>query len=278
MRLAYSNTATTVLSISILAIFLVATTDVSAQLLKDTFDDPNWEARWEIHDDGTDGAPSPWFVGPDGGIPDGAFGTTANVLRNGGPSGNDEQAGAYALTLKAGSENWTDYTFSCDMYHMDNDYAGLFVRYVDELNYFRVWTKQEEADIAGDTSYCMDKVVNGEWTLFFSTGSAGVAGDGITGFPTPGDNIPQSEWFNMTVEVTGNTATMYMGGEKMESVQDDDLGPGGPLAKGRIALYNSTNPMAYDNIEVTALEGSTSVSPASRLSTTWGSLRAGYER
>jgi hypothetical protein len=253
----------------------LATTNVNAQLLKDTFDDANWENRWEIHDDGTEGAPSQWFVGPGGGIPDGAFGTSANILRNGGPSKKDEQAGCYALTLKAGSEKWTDYRVSCDMYHMDNDYAGLFIRYVDELNYFRVWSKQEEVLAESHTSYGMEKVVKGEWTIFFGVGN-GPAGDGIDGPRVPANiaDIKQREWFNMTVEVVKDTLTMYLNQKKVDSVQDSDLASGGPLAKGKMALYNSTNPMAYDNVAV----GSLAVFPADKLSTTWGSLKAEYEQ
>ena len=278
MRAVYDNSI--IFLMSILTILAVATTDVRAQLLKDTFDDTNWESRWEIHDDGTDGAPSEWFIGPEGGLPDGAFGTPTNILRGGGPSKKDDQAGSYALTLKAGSESWTDYTLSCDMYHMDNDYAGLFVRYVDELNYFRVWSKQEEALEGGSTSYGMDKVVNGEWTIFFGVGN-GPEGDGIDGPPLPETipNLPQREWFNMTVEVVGDTVTMYLSGEKVDSITDNDLALGGPLAKGKFALYNSTNPMAYDNVEVSSLEvSSTAVFPAGKLGTTWGSLKAEYER
>lgn len=251
--------------IAALVIFFAAITDVKAQLLKDTFDDPNWEDRWEIFDDATDGAPSQWFVGPDGGIPNAAFGTTTNVVNGAGPSGGDEQAGSYSLTKKAGSDSWADYEFSCDMFHMDNDYAGLFARYVDEVNYIRVWTKQEEADHGNATTFSIDKVVDGEWTHFLKIGSPGVAGDGITGTPIPaGDNIQQRKWFNVTVEMVGDTVTMYMEGEKMESVQDPDFAPGGPLGKGKIALYNATNPMAYDNVTVTAL----AVEPAGKLATT----------
>ena len=41
--------------------------------LKDDFSNPDWKKRWEIHDDGAEGAPSQWSIGPAGGIPDGAF-------------------------------------------------------------------------------------------------------------------------------------------------------------------------------------------------------------
>lgn len=273
MRAVYDNSATIILLMSILTILAVATTVLRAQLLKDTFDDAAWEARWEIHDDGEEGVPTAWSVG--GGVPDGSFGTTSNAVRGAGPSGGDEQAGSYALTLKAGSDSWTDYEISCDMYHMDNDYAGLFVRYVDELNYFRVWSKQEEADQGNNTTFGMDIVVDGVWTLNFKTGGPGVGQDGISGTPIPaGDNIQQKQWFSMTAEVVGDTVTMYMEGEKLASVTDPDLAPGGPLAKGKIALYNATNPMAYDNVVV----GSLAVSSQSKLSTTWGILKVEYER
>ena len=199
MKFFYDSFITVIFLISMLAILPMATTNAKAQLLRETFDDPNWEARWAIHDEAAEGVPSQWFVGPDGGIPDGAFGTTSNAVRGAGPSGGDEQAGCYALTLEAGSEDWTNYRASCDMYHMDNDYAGIFVRYVDELNYFRVWSKQEEADQGNNTTYGMDKVVNGKWTLNFKTGGAGVGGDGISGTPIPaGGNIMQKQWFNIT--------------------------------------------------------------------------------
>jgi len=258
---------------SVIIIFLmlfVMSINAKAQVLEDTFDDPNWEERWEIYDDGTSGVPSAWSIG--GGVPEGSFGTTSQILNGPGPSGGDEQAGSYALTLKPGSENWTDYVLSCDMYHMDNDHAGLFVRYVDELNYFRVWTKQGEAAHGEGTTYGMDKVVDGQWTHNFKTGGPGVGGDGIEGTPVPGDNILQRIWFNMRAEVVGDTVIMYMEGDEMNSVTDPDLALGGPLGKGKIALYNCTNPMAYDNVVVTAQ----AVSSAGKLSTTWGSLKAGH--
>jgi hypothetical protein len=78
----------------------------------------------------------------------------------------------------------------------------------------------------------------------------------------------------MTAEVVGDTVTMYMQGEKINSVTDAALAPGGPLRNGKIALYNATNPMAYDNVVVDSL----SVSSAGKLSATWGSLKAGYSR
>jgi len=274
MRPAYNSLVATIFVFSILGISVLVTTSVSAQLLRETFDDPDWQARWEIHDDAAEGVPSAWFVGPEGGIPEGAFGTTSNAVRGAGPSGGDEQTGCYALTLKAGSEDWMNYRLSCDMYHMDNDYAGLFVRYVDELNYFRVWSKQEEVDQGNNTTYGMDIVVNGAWTLNFKTGGPGVGQDGISGTPIPaGNNIMQMQWFNMTVEAVGDTVIMYMEGEKINSVTDPNLAPGGPLAKGKIALYNATNPTAYDNVVVDSM----SVSFAGKLTTAWGSLKSGYE-
>lgn len=237
----------------------------------DDFSNPDWQTRWEIHDDGNDGAPSQWFIGPQGGIPDGAFGTSTNILRGGGPSKTDEQAGCYALILEPGSEDWTNYTVSCDMFHMDNDYAGLFVRYVDELNYFRVWSKQEEALEGNATSYGMDKVVNGEWTIFFGKGN-GPAGDGIDGPAIPGGigNVKQMEWFNMAADVQGDTVTLFLKGKKVDSVTDKDLAPGGKLARGKIALYNSTNPMAYDNVKIEAL----AVESQGKLATVWGRMKS----
>jgi hypothetical protein len=62
----------------------------------------------------------------------------------------------------------------------------------------------------------MDIVVNGTWTLNFKTGGPGVGGDGISGTPIPaGENIQQRQWFNMTVEVVGDTVTLYMQGERI---------------------------------------------------------------
>jgi hypothetical protein len=242
------------------------------QVFKDDFSDKNWQARWKITDDGTDGAPSKWGIGPDLGLPDGAFGTNTNVLRGGGPSKKDDQAGSYALVLHPGTEDWTNYTVASDMYHMDNDYAGFFVRYRGPLNYFRVWSKQEEAVQGGATSYGMDKVVNGNWTVFFGQGN-GPAGDGIDGPAVPKaiPNIKQREWFKMTVEVSGDTVTMFLNGKRVDAVTDPDLRAGRPLSKGKFALYNSTNPMAYDNVVVESL----SVQPMGKLATTWAAVRRG---
>ena len=257
---------------SILLIFAMVAAiglDRAQAQFKDDFSNADWQKRWEIHDDGADGAPSKWFVGQSG-IPAGAFGTPTNILRGGGPSKKDEQAGCYALMLEPGSENWTNYTVSCDMFHMDNDYAGFFVRYVDELNYFRVWSKQEEGMQGGATSYGMEKVVNGEWTVFFGKGN-GPGGDGIDGpaIPKGIGNIKQREWFKMTADVQGDTVTMLLKGKKVDSVKDPSLRPGGKLGKGKIALYNSTNPMAYDNFIVEGL----AVEPEGKLATTWGQIK-----
>lgn len=244
------------------------------QLLKDDFSDKNWQGRWKIFDDGTNGKPSKWGIGAEIGAPDGSFGNSINVLQGGGPSKKDGQAGSYALTLKAGSESWTDYRLSCDMYHMDNDYAGLFIRYIDELNYFRVWSKQEEVAHGGCTSYGMDKVVKGEWKVYFGVDN-GPAGDGIDGPCVPKEipNIPQKTWFNVTVEVIGDTVTMILNKKKVDSLKDPDLRSGGALGKGKVALYNSTNPTAYDNVLV---ENLASVEPKAKLAASWGKLKAGY--
>lgn len=269
------KTIETFAKISAICIVLFLTTfGAYGQLLKDDFSDKNWQARWKIFDDGADGKPSKWGIGAEGGVPDGAFGTSANILRGGGPSKKDGQAGSYALTLKAGSGDWTDYKVSCDMYHMDNDYAGLFIRYVDELNYFRVWSKQEEVANGGCTSYGLDKVVKGEWKVYFGV-DQGPAGDGIDGpcVPKALKNIGQKEWFNMTAEVVGDTVTLFINKVKIDTIKDNDLRPGGPLGKGKIALYNSTNPTAYDNVLVDNLA---SVEPAGKLATSWGRLKAAY--
>ncbi len=245
----------------------------SAALLTDDFSNADWEARWEIHDDGTDGNPSNWVLGPGGGVPDGAFGNTENTLRGPGVGGNDEQAGSYALTLEPTAPNWTDYSVSCEMFHLDNDYAGLFVRYVDELNYIRVWSKQEEADVGNATTYSIDKQIDGEWTMFHKTGGPGVGGDGISGTAVPKgvDQIQQQDWFNMTVEAVGDTVTMYLNGALVDAVQDADFAPGATLGKGSIALYNSTNPMAYDDVEV----GSLSVEARGKAAVSWARLKRG---
>ncbi|GIX06243.1 MAG: hypothetical protein KatS3mg115_0646 [Candidatus Poribacteria bacterium] len=245
-------------------------------LFEDDFSDPNWEARWEIHDDGAEGNPSNWVIGPAGGLPEGAFGNTVNTLRGGGAGGNDEQPGSYALLRDPRSREWTDYRVSAEMYHMDNDYAGLFVRYVDELNYIRAWVKQEEADLGGAMAFSIDKQIDGKWTMFFKTGGPGVGGDGITGTPVPKEvkQVPQRVWFTMTVEVLGDTVTLFIDGVKVASVSDSDFAPGGKLERGTIALYNSTNPMAYDNVVVEGI-GRLPVSSRGKLATYWGALRAG---
>ena len=253
------------------SVLLLALTGVTrAALLTDDFSDANWEARWETHDDGV-AEPSNWVMGPAGGLPDGSFGNTVNTLNGPGPGGSDEQAGSYALTLKAGAGNWTDYSASCEMFHMDNDYAGLFVRYVDELNYIRVWSKQEEADVGGETTYSIDKQIDGAWTMFHKTGGPGVGGDGISGTAVPAgvDAIQQQDWFSMTAEVVGDTVTMYLNGDLVDSVQDADFAPGGALEKGSFALYNCTNPMAYDNVEV----GSLSVEARGKVAVAWAGLK-----
>lgn len=279
MRFSDSDLATVVLFISVLAILFTATTRINAQL-KDNFDDPNWQERWEIHDDGLENVPSAWFVGPlmtpIGNIPEGTLGNTTDTMGGPGPSGGDTLAGTYALTLEPGSESWSDYTVSVDMYHMDDDYGGLMLRYVDKLNYVRAWTKQQEDAVAGyNPVFGIDICVNGDWTFHFKLGGPGVGGAGIIGTPIPaGDRITKRQWFDMTVEAVGDTVTMYMQGEEMGSITDPELAPGGKLAMGKIALFNSTNPMAYDNVVVSAW----AVSSAGKLGTTWGSLKAAYQR
>lgn len=271
MGIRLPRTARTALTyLTALAAMVALATVTHAALLSDDFSDEDWETRWEIHDDGTDGNPSNWVIGA-GVVPAGAFGNTENTLRGPGVGGNDEQAGSYALTLKAGASKWTDYSFSAEMIHLDNDYAGVFVRYVDELNYIRVWSKQVEADVGNAMTYSIDKQIDGEWTMFHKTGGPGVGGDGISGTAVPNgvDAIEQNEWFNMTVEAVGDTVTMYLNGELVDAIQDPDFAPGAVLGAGSIALYNSTNPMAYDDVEV----GSLSVEARGKATTSWARLK-----
>ena len=74
----------------------------------------------------------------------------------------------------------------------------------------------------------------------------------------------------MTADVQGDTVTLFLKGKKVDAIKDADLRPGAKLGKGKIALYNSTNPMAYDNVEVKGL----AVEPAGKLATTWGQIKA----
>ena len=55
--------------------------------------------------------------------------------------------------------------------------------------------------------------------------------------------------------MVGDTVTMYLQG-------------------GKIALHNCNKPMAYSNLVVAAL----TISSEGKLRTTWGSLKAGYNR
>ena len=59
---------------------------------------------------------------------------------------------------------------------------------------------------------------------------------------------------------------------RVDSVRHTDLAQGGPLGNGKIALYNCTNPIAYDNVEVSAL----AVTAGGKLATTWGVVKTAY--
>ena len=109
--------------------------------------------------------------------------------------------------------------------------------------------------------------------MFHKTGGPGVGGDGISGTAVPKgvDQIQQQDWFNMTVEAVGDTVTMYLNGALVDAVQDADFAPGATLGKGSIALYNSTNPMAYDDVEV----GSLSVEARGKAAVSWARLKRG---
>jgi hypothetical protein len=80
----------------------------------------------------------------------------------------------------------------------------------------------------GSTSYGLDKVVNGEWTVFFGKGN-GPGGDGVDGpaIPKGIGNVKQQEWFNMAADVQGDTVALLLKGKEVDSIKDKDLAPAG---------------------------------------------------
>ena len=188
-------------------------TDTRSDPFSDDFEDGNFD-DWTIVDEGNNYAPSNWKVS------NGVLVQDSNIF--GGSSNGTEpyEPGTYALN---GEVNWTDYTVNLKLRSRDDDGIGIMFRYQDPDNYYL---------------FSMGKQRN------YRTITKKV--DGVV-TELAGDTVPYSmnQWYEVRIEVQGNTIKAYLDDTLLFDVQDDSL------VSGKIGLYSWGNTGSdFDDISV----------------------------
>ncbi len=180
-------------------------------------------ANWTVVDEGTDSAPSNWFISG------GELRQNSNISDR--VLGRDDlpKEGTFA---EAGNSGWTDYTFSAALRSTDNDAIGVMFRYQDPDNYYRFSMDSERGYRR------LVKNEGGVFTLLYD------------------DTVPYvlGQWYQLNVIASGEDLEVSLDGERLTVVTDTSH------PAGRIALYGwGNNGMWFDN--VTVVEGGEIAAP-----------------
>ena len=171
-------------------------------------------ANWTVVDEGTQDAPSNWF------IQDGVLRQTSNIFDGTQEGVELPKPGTYLL---AGDGSWTDYTLSVWLSTTDNDAMGVMFRRQDSDNYYR---------FAMDSQRGYRRLVKKVGGVFSS-----VVADTFS--------YEVGRWYHVQVGVSGDQILIYVDGLLWNSIIDSDLVFGG------IALYSwGNNGLSFDAVSV----------------------------
>ena len=175
--------------------------------------------------------------------------------------------------------DWTDYTVAVDFWLRDNDILGLVFRYTDEDHYysfqigasdfgntwhFNITSADDQKDWAEPAWSSQDILLQGQLVAPLGPLAAPLDQVGGTGY-------------TMAVVLDGNNIKFFFGtqvdvlaGEMPPEIGEftDDS-----FAKGTAGIYIATCPSDFDNFIVLGSAG-TAVTPKSKLTTAWGSLKS----
>ena len=179
-------------------------------------DDFSSALTWTIFDEGTNSAPSNWFV--DSGV----LRQASNIYGGSTGAAGLPKPGTYVRPF-AVDPGWTDYTFSARMKSTDNDGMGMMFRYQDDDNYYRLSMDSERGYRR------LVKKVGGVFTLLFEDTFSFVLG----------------QWIQVEVLALGDKIVIYIDGQLWNIAMDSSL------PNGQIGLYSWGNEgLSFDDVFV----------------------------
>ena len=178
-------------------------------------DDFSSALTWTIFDEGTNSAPSNWFV--DSGV----LRQASNIYGGSTGAAGLPKPGTYLL---GGDLLWDDYTFSASMETTDDDAMGMMFRYQGSDDYYRFSMDSQRGYLR------LVKKVGGVFTSLFEDAFSFVLGQS----------------YDVEVITSGADIQISIDGTAVINVTD------AAFATGQIALYSWGNDgLSFDDVSVT---------------------------
>lgn len=162
--------------------------------------------------------------------------------------------GGQAEHSLVGEEDWDNYTIEAKVRLDEGSWAGLVFRAKSEMEYYVYYLN----------------VPNNKTELWRHKQGGWGARDNLAQIPAVGDVvIKNGEWFDMKVEVEGDTFKLYINGE-FQKENSDDL-----YKKGQVGVWAWQTAASFDDFTVSGrdIEDTLAVDPNRKLTTTWGRLK-----
>ena len=135
--------------------------------------------------------------------------------------------------VSAGSTTWQDYSLNAVLRSSDNDGIGLLFRYQDARNYYRILL-MNDANNSGSVNSAIQRIqkfVDGEPSTLWQNAVN-------EAYPTG--------YFALSVDVRGDSITVYLNGKKLAGVVDSEY------QTGKIGLFTyANNGAVFDSVQVT---------------------------
>ncbi len=172
--------------------------------------------------------------------------------------------GAYKLAVGGAAEHslvgdvaWDDYTVEAKVRLDEGSWAGIAFRAKSEREYYVFYLN----------------VPNNKTELWRHKTPNWDSRDNLAQLPAKNVTIANGEWFNMKIDVAGDTMALSINGEMQGEFTDDS---GGKYSAGQAGLWGWQTGASFDDFKVSgdAIVGSvTPVEPLDKLTTTWGRIK-----
>jgi hypothetical protein len=190
-------------------------------LFQDTFEDPDFSARWTRHDQTTHGATTSMWQ-----VENGELRQTSNLY--GLSYDSLPKPGTYVV---AGDPTWQDITFKATLRSDDDDAIGVIFRYQDEQNYYR---------------FSMDRQRRYRRLVKFEEGQAELLYDDNTQ-----EGFELGEPYEVEVQLTTANGATHIAIRLNSSIWGEVTDQDEPIEQGQIGLYCWANTGArFSNVRV----------------------------